>query len=129
MNLIEECVRRDVARQVAEYGEDVAGPADARRWIAPVVADVLDILTAEGRISPPVPPGPCWHDSGVTWPGETASVRCELLAGHDGAHQADRGSRGGTAVWTETTPPTAHTGDLITPPPPGDDGGARGGGA
>lgn len=49
----------------------------------------------------PVPPGPCWADSGHTWPGvaEGTTVRCDLLAGHAGAHQADRGSMGGTAVW------------------------------
>lgn len=54
------------------------------------------------------PPGPCWHDSGVTWPGEAQSVRCELLAGHDGAHTAKR-PNGGESVWTETAP-TATSG-------------------
>lgn len=105
MNLIEECSRRTVARENAEHGEGWMDMATAARWVGPIVADVLDILTAEGRVSPPVPPGPCWHDSGTTWSGETYSVHCELLAGHDGAHQADRGSRGGTAVWTETAAP------------------------
>lgn len=55
-----------------------------------------------------VPPGPCYHDSGVDVavirdigepPGPpTYTWRCELLAGHAGAHQADRG-RLGVGVW------------------------------
>ena len=46
--------------------------------------------------SQPTPPGPCWHDSGVTWPsGERP--RCELLAGHAGAHTCRSGH--GESVW------------------------------
>lgn len=47
-----------------------------------------------------VPPGPCWHDPGVTWP-DGRQPRCELLAGHAGAHVWDQGTSGGTAVWTD----------------------------
>lgn len=45
--------------------------------------------------------GPCWADSGHSWPGmpDGVTVRCDLPAGHAGAHEADRGSMGGTAVW------------------------------
>lgn len=51
-------------------------------------------------------PGPCFHESGVTWPsGERP--RCELLAGHDGAHTW-RNPHGGESVWTETFAPTTH---------------------
>lgn len=49
-----------------------------------------------------VPPGPCWHDSGIGWAGqEGPTVHCELLAGHLGAHTATRPG-GGESVWTET---------------------------
>lgn len=61
-----------------------------------------------GLKSCPPPPGPCWHDSGITWP-DGFRPRCELLAGHDGAHQCDRGSKGGTAVWTVTIPAAPTT--------------------
>lgn len=47
-----------------------------------------------------VEPGPCWHASTYTGPGDT-EFRCELRAGHLGAHECDRGSWGGNAVWTE----------------------------
>lgn len=43
----------------------------------------------------PVEPGLCWHDSGF------GGFRCELRAGHAGAHEADRGSLGGSAVWLD----------------------------
>lgn len=64
-----------------------------------------DALTAR----PTVPPGPCWHDAGVDWPNGVRP-RCDLLAGHEGAHQADRGLMGGTAVWpaAEPTRPAAE---------------------
>ena len=52
------------------------------------------------RCSSPPTPGPCWDDSGVTLPGVLhETVRCELLAGHAGAHEATR-PNGGTSVWT-----------------------------
>lgn len=52
-----------------------------------------------------IPPGPCWADSGHRWPGmaEGTTVHCDLLAGHAGAHEADRGAMGGTAVWPNDT--------------------------
>jgi len=54
-----------------------------------------------------VPPGPCWADSGIAWPEmpDGVTVRCDLLAGHAGAHEADRGVRGGTAVWDNESEP------------------------
>lgn len=47
-----------------------------------------------------VTPGPCWNQprDTPTWPNGR-EIRCDLLAGHEGAHQADRGPLGGTAVW------------------------------
>lgn len=53
-----------------------------------------------------VPPGQCLHDSGtpirIGWPQTEAddlgTYRCDLLAGHAGAHQCDRG-RLGAGVW------------------------------
>lgn len=48
----------------------------------------------------PVPPGPCWNDSGVILPNSLEfTYRCDLLAGHEGAHQADRGPWSGEAIW------------------------------
>ena len=55
----------------------------------------------------PIPPGPCWHDSGTEWwTGERP--RCELLAGHAGAHTWTRPG-GGEAVWLETMPADGAT--------------------
>ncbi len=48
-----------------------------------------------------VPPGPCWAPSPAVWPDGFAR-RCELRAGHAGAHECDRGSMGGTVVWMST---------------------------
>lgn len=48
-----------------------------------------------------VAPGPCWHDSGQPWIGGNpgaGNIRCELLAGHAGAHVAKR-TAGGESVW------------------------------
>ena len=45
--------------------------------------------------------GACWHDSGHD--GPTGRFRCELLAGHAGAHQDDRGTWGGKAIWPNET--------------------------
>lgn len=61
------------------------------------------LALAEAHAAPAVEPGPCWHDSGITWPNGVAP-RCELRAGHAGAHECSRGAMGGTAVWTATTP-------------------------
>lgn len=44
--------------------------------------------------------GPCWHDSGYDWPNG-GRPRCELLAGHAGAHTW-RNPHGGEAVWVES---------------------------
>lgn len=44
-----------------------------------------------------VPPGQCWSDRGSL--GEVGSFRCELLAGHAGAHQANGGSWCGRVTW------------------------------
>lgn len=44
-----------------------------------------------------VEPGPCWHDSGVNIPTSDVNYRCELKAGHLGAHECERGN--GSAVW------------------------------
>lgn len=98
MNLLEECVRRAVERENGDNGDGWATPASTRKWVGPVISDVLDILTADGRISPPVPPGPCWAESPLVWPGREHGPRCDLLAGHDGAHTAD----GGKCVWSNT---------------------------
>lgn len=103
-NLIDEIASRAAKRQRDECGmlSHPDGLPGIRREVAPVVADVLDILTAEGRLAPAIEPGVCWHDSGVTWHGETATTRCELRAGHTGAHECVR-PWGGTATWLETT--------------------------
>lgn len=50
--------------------------------------------------APAIEPGLCWAEGGVMWPNGI-TPRCELRAGHDGAHECGRGSMGGTAVWTE----------------------------
>lgn len=101
--IVRQVALREADRQRREFGSVGSdGIPGIERWVSTVVADVLDIVSQ--RV--PVPPGPCWHDSGVKWPDQTASLRCELLAGHAGAHQADRGPRGGTAVWTDVTLPT-----------------------
>ncbi len=49
------------------------------------------------------PPGPCAHDPGVVWP-TGIKPRCELRAGHEGAHECDRGAMGGNSTWGETNP-------------------------
>ncbi|WP_232676709.1 hypothetical protein [Nocardioides sp. R-C-SC26] len=45
-------------------------------------------------------PGLCWNDSGVTWP-DGFNPRCELRAGHAGAHESNRNGRGGQTVWLD----------------------------
>lgn len=57
-------------------------------------------------------PGPCWHGSGIDdWSralsGQT--IRCELDAGHAGAHVWRRPD-GGEAVW----PATADSNEVVT---------------
>ncbi len=44
--------------------------------------------------------GSCFHDPGVTWPNGD-HPRCELRAGHTGAHECDRGSYIGKAIWDD----------------------------
>lgn len=68
--------------------------------------------------SPPTPPGPCWHDSGVRIGGERLpednTYRCKFLAGHRGAHQCTR--RNGEAVWpNDLTPARRETETDPTP--------------
>jgi len=71
--------------------------ADALERIADALAS--DVMRdAKGGVAP----GPCWDNPGITWPNG-GSPRCELRAGHAGAHECDRGSLGGTAVWTSRT--------------------------
>lgn len=54
----------------------------------------------ETHVHPTSPkPGPCWATAAVLWPNGVVP-RCELEAGHAGAHECDRGSMGGTAVWS-----------------------------
>lgn len=100
-DLTREVATRELARLEAEWGTGYHDLATVHRGVSPIVADVLDLLTQHGRVSAPVDPGPCWADSGIVWPGRNFSTRCDLRAGHLGAHEADRGSMGGTAVWTD----------------------------
>lgn len=58
-----------------------------------------DLAEINQNLLPTIPPGPCWNDSGVTWPNGERPC-CELLAGHDGAHTWKR-PLGGEAVWTD----------------------------
>lgn len=98
-----------MAEQSVETDQTPKPLADVFRSIADEPIDGLDRMTwraawlAAARIveeaKPLVPPGPCWHNSGVTWPGQSFPVRCELLAGHAGAHEAE-GRVGGHVVWT-----------------------------
>lgn len=102
-DLLTEVARRDAKRDECQYGIEPTAErlADIARALAPIVADVLDILSADGRIAAPVEPGPCWHDSGVNIPTSDATYRCELKAGHLGAHECGRGN--GHAVWPADT--------------------------
>lgn len=86
-----------------------AGSPD-ERTVPYLLAGILDALIAiaERMDAPHVEPGLCWHDSGIVWPNST-SPRCELRAGHAGAHECDRGGMGGTAVWTDHPTPTPST--------------------
>ena len=77
-------------------------PHDAHPWHTPPIYGAATIVTNHqcAGLSNPVEPGLCWHDPGITWPN-SISPRCELRAGHAGAHECDRGSMGGTATWTD----------------------------
>jgi len=55
-------------------------------------------------------PGPCFHDPGVTWPGDV-HPRCELRAGNAGAHECSRGLMGGVAVWPADETPMGSVSD------------------
>jgi hypothetical protein len=76
--------------------------AHARTDVELLLADRARLTERLAEVEAAVPPGPCWHDSGITWP-DGFRPRCELRAGHAGAHECDRGAMGGTAVWLETT--------------------------
>jgi hypothetical protein len=118
-SLIDEVTAREADRRRQEWGDlDGEGIPGVRRDIALIVADVLDLLSQDGRMvaAAAVEPGVCWAESGIVWPGRDFSTRCELRAGHAGAHEADRGSMGGTATWTDA--------DLTTPTPAADESGA-----
>lgn len=112
-SLIDEVTTREAERRRQEWGTlDPEGVPGVKREVALIVADVLDLLSQDGRTvaATAVEPGVCWAESGVVWPGRDFSTRCELRAGHAGAHEADRGSMGGTATWTDadlTPAPTA----------------------
>lgn len=92
---------QDVFRMIAE--EDLDPALDRTTWRAAWLAAARIVEEAK----PLVPPGPCWHNSGVTWPGQNFPVRCDLLAGHDGAHKAP-GRMGGEVVWTNEESTHAH---------------------
>jgi hypothetical protein len=67
-----------------------------------VDAAVLVAVVAALRTDVPKP-GPCWHDSGIyDWAlshnPNGATIRCQLDAGHAGAHTWGR-PHGGQAVW------------------------------
>lgn len=107
-NLVNAVAHREAERARAEWGDlGPKGIPGIQKMVAPIVADVLDLLSQDGRFAAPVEPGPCWADSGFVWPGRDISTRCDLRAGHAGAHEADRGSMGGTAVWTDAEAFTA----------------------
>ena len=97
------------ARNIAGQFCGQAQPHKAHVWQTPVPfgTTAISVTRQCAGAMGEVPPGPCWHDSGHSWPGETFTVRCDLLAGHAGAHQAER-PMGGTAVWTsdDSTTPT-----------------------
>lgn len=49
-DLLAEIVRRQVERDRDIWGDDSRRAEDVRAWAAPIVADVLDVLSADGRI-------------------------------------------------------------------------------
>jgi hypothetical protein len=90
---------RNLVSDMEDDGRDKDTTLTRMEWLA--IAQTRAILAVADAVREQVPPGPCWADSGITWPNSVATTRCELLAGHAGAHQADRGLMGGTAVWTD----------------------------
>lgn len=65
---------------------------------------------AEEPAATPVAPGLCWAESDIVLPGHKFAIRCDLRAGHDGAHEANRRSMGVLTVWSDveaTTPAAA----------------------
>lgn len=80
---------------------DRPGRVDAAEKIAAANAlATLALVDALRNPAAPVPPGPCWNDSGSVWFGNRP--RCELLAGHAGAH-VWRDGNGGERVWPNRT--------------------------
>lgn len=96
---------RDEADRHHVFGGWSTASSPDERTVPSILAGILDalIVIADSLHAPPaVPPGSCWHDSGFPVPGVgVQNYRCTLLAGHAGAHEADRGSLGGTATWTD----------------------------
>lgn len=96
--------RAEADRHHTSGGHSTADSPD-ERTVPSILAGILDALIAIADTlqapTAPVPPGPCWNDSGIPtkFGGDQAfTVRCELLAGHAGAHEASR-QFGGTSVW------------------------------
>lgn len=102
-----------MSEQSTKTAQPIAGhfcgqtqPHDAHVWQTPVPfgSTAISMPRQCAGASAKVPAGPCWHNSGVTWPGQNFPVHCELLAGHAGAHEAE-GRAGGRVVWEHSTPP------------------------
>lgn len=85
-------------------------PHAAHTWQTPPIYGATTFISTYqcAGATAEVPPGPCWHNSGgVAWPGQNHPVRCELLAGHVGAHEAE-GRAGGHVVWEHSSPPATR---------------------
>lgn len=78
----------------------------------PAAQNAAKAWRTQHKCSQPIPSGPCWHDSGMGLPG-LPTWRCELKAGHLGAHECER--HNGTAVWPADLP-TAPAEDETTHP-------------
>lgn len=85
-------------------------PHAAHSWETPPIYGSASFIVSHqcAGLSVVVEPGLCWHDSGIGL-SDRDTWRCELKAGHLGAHECER--NGGTAVWpadlpTQTTPPS-----------------------
>lgn len=80
--------------------EERCGCGASIRVTSTLVSSVLSRWREEHHCSLPPVPGQCASAAAVIWPGGV-TPRCELRAGHTGAHECDRGSMGGTAIWIE----------------------------